>query len=85
MHVANQIGDHQMETYFAAHAADNIGGMICEPEMVDPSLSSLIRRLFEQSHKEGFDKIDAEYIRSSRACAIRLPSNAFFEVSLRRS
>ena len=84
MHIANKIGDNQMETYFAAYA-DQVVGMICEPKMVDPSVSSVIRGLYEQSHKEGFDKIDAEYIRSSRACVTRMPSNAFFEVSLRRS
>ena len=78
--VVNELGDHQMETYFRS-TGDSHGGMICEGEAGMEDMFDKIKDI----HQESFAELGGEYSRrgNEKTCAIRLPSNRFFEVRLR--
>ena len=78
--VINELGDHQMETYFRS-TDDTYGGMICrdEPDMDD------IFDTMDGIHRKSFEDLGGKYIprdENETTCAIRLPPNRFFEVIL---
>ena len=78
MLVINEIGDHQMNTYFrpidGAH-----GGMVCEGEAGMDDVFATMKDI----HRKSFQELGGEYIprdADEKTCAIRLPPNIFFEV-----
>ena len=80
--VINQLGDHQMETYFRSTEESN-GGMICEGEA---SMDDVFDKM-KDIHHESFQELGGEYVRrgNETTCAIRLPPNTFFEVAFRNT
>ena len=78
--VVNELGDHQMETYFRS-TGDSNGGMICEGEAGMEDVFDKIKDI----HQESFEELGGEYNRSGneKTCAIRLPSYRFFEVRVK--
>ena len=73
----NQLGDHQMETYF--NSTDNSGGMVCEGEASMEDVFTTIK----ESHEESFQDIGGNYSardKNEKTCAIRLPPHVFFKV-----
>ena len=76
----NQLGDHQMETYF--ESAHSNGGMVCDGEK---NMDKVFNKI-QEIHKKSFRDIDGEYIKrdeEEKICAIRLPPTVFFKVLLR--
>ena len=78
--VINQLGDHQMETYFRS-TDDSNGGMICEGEAGMDDVFDKMKDI----HQESFQELGGEYIwrGNETTCAIRLPPNRFFKVPFR--
>ena len=76
--VINELGDHQMETYFRS-TDDSSGGMICgDGSRIDGPFDEM-----EKIHQKSFQQLGGEYIRrDKKTCAIRLSPNEFFEVML---
>ena len=76
--VINELGDHQMETYFRS-TDDSNGGMICEGEAGMDDVFGKIKDI----HKESFQELGGAYSprKNETTCAIRLPPNTFFEVA----
>lgn len=76
--VINQLGDHQMETYF--NTSGNNGGMMCENERTDAKMDEVFRTM-DAIHQNSFQAIGGEYIKQEHesTCAIRLPRTLFFE------
>ena len=66
-----------METYFRS-TDDSHGGMICEGE---EGMEGVFDKM-KEIHQESFAELGGEYSRrgNEKTCAIRLPSNRFFEV-----
>ena len=78
--VINELGDHQMETYFRS-TDDSYGGMICRDE---PDMDDLFDTM-DGIHRKSFEDLGGEYIdrdENETTCAIRLPPNRFFKVSI---
>ena len=78
MLVINQLGDHQMKTYFKSTDDDN-GGMICAGEVgMDDEFDTIINKI----HRKSFEDVGGKYDpgENEKICAIRLPPNIFFEV-----
>ena len=78
--VINELGDHQMETYFRS-TDDSYGGMICRDE---PDMDDLFDTM-DGIHRKSFEDLGGKYIardENETTCAIRLPPNRFFEVSI---
>ena len=77
--VINELGDHQMETYFRS-TDDSYGGMICRDE---PDMDDLFNTM-DGIHRKSFEDLGGKYMRheNETTCAIRLPPNRFFEVIL---
>ena len=78
--VINELGDHQMETYFRS-TDDSYGGMICRDE---PDMDDLFNTM-HGIHRKSFKDLGGKYIprdENEKTCAIRLPPNRFFEVLL---
>ena len=79
--VINELGDHQMETYF--HTNDNSGGMMCEGEA---SMEGVFKTI-KKHHEKSFQDINGTHIprdEDEKTCAIRLPPTVFFKVLLVR-
>ena len=78
--VINELGDHQMETYFRS-TDDSNGGMICEGEAGMDDVFGKMKDI----HKESFQELGGAYSprENETTCAIRLPPNTFFEVTYR--
>ena len=77
--VINQLGDHQMETYFRS-TDDSNGGMICEGEAGMDDVFGKMKDI----HKDTFQALGGAYSprdENETTCAIRLPPNTFFEVA----
>ena len=77
--VINELGDHQMETYFRS-TDDSNGGMICEGEAGMDDVFGKMKDI----HKESFQELGGAYVQrdeNEMTCAIRLPPNTFFEVA----
>ena len=76
--VINELGDHQMETYFRS-TDDSNGGMICEGEAGMDDVFDKMKDI----HKESFQELGGAYSPREKetTCAIRLPPNRFFEVT----
>ena len=78
--VINELGDHQMETYFRS-TDDSYGGMMCRDE---PDMDDLFNTM-NDIHRKSFEDLGGKYVRrdeNETTCAIRLPPNRFFEVSI---
>ena len=78
--VVNQLGDHQMETYFRS-TGDSNGGMICQSEF---GIDDIFEQM-EDIHRKSFQDIGGKYIprgKNEKTCAIRLAPNTFFKVML---
>ena len=78
--VINELGDHQMETYFRS-TDDSYGGMICRDE---PDMDDLFNTM-DDIHRKSFEDLGGKYIprdENETTCAIRLPPNRFFVVML---
>jgi len=78
--VINELGDHQMETYFRS-TDDSYGGMICRDE---PDMDDLFNTM-DVIHRKSFEDLGGKYMprdENETSCAIRLPPNRFFEVML---
>ena len=76
--VINELGDHQMETYFRS-TDHSYGGMICRD---DPDMNDLFNKM-DDIHQKSFKDLGGEYIprdENETTCAIRLPPNGFFKV-----
>ena len=75
--IINQLGDHQMETYF--NSADNSGGILCEG---DASMADEFDKINETYHKS-FQDIGGKYKKrdeNEKICAVRMPPSVFFKV-----
>ena len=69
-----------METYFRS-TDDSYGGMICRDE---PDMDDLFNTM-DDIHRKSFEDLGGEYIprdENETTCAIRLPPNKFFKVTL---
>ena len=78
--VINELGDHQMETYFRS-TDDSYGGYLCRDE---PDLDDLFNTM-EDIHRKSFEDLGGEYIprdENEKTCAVRVPPNKFFKVIL---
>ena len=76
--IINELGDHQMETYFRSTDDDN-GGFMCQ---VKSGMDDTFKKM-EEIHRKSFEELGGEYIRrdkNEKTCAIRLPAHKFFEV-----
>ena len=76
--VVNELGDHQIRTYF--NAVENTAGMVCDEGEV--GMEELFTKI-KVIHRKSFTDVGGEYIergRTEKTCAIRLASNVFFEV-----
>ena len=70
-----------METYFRS-TDDTYGGMICRDE---PDMDDMFDTM-DAIHRKSFEDLGGEYIprdENETTCAIRLPPNKFFKVTLR--
>ena len=84
MLVINEIGDHQMNTYFrsidGAQGDDSAhGGMICEGGVGMDDVFDTMKEI----HRKSFQEVGGEHIprdADEKTCAIRLPPNIFFKV-----
>ena len=77
MLVINELGDHQMETYF--NSTDNSGGMMCEGQA---SMDDVFKTM-EKHHEKSFENIGGKYVprdEEEKTCAIRLAPAVFFKV-----
>ena len=76
MLISNELGDHQMETYF--ESTPNDGGMICKD---GKSMKEQFDKI-EEIHRRSFQDVEGEYIPrdGEKTCAIRLASAVFFKV-----
>ena len=77
--VINELGDHQMETYFRS-TDDSNGGMICDGEAGMDDVFDKMKDI----HQKSFQDLGGEYVQrdeNEKTCAIRLPPNTFFEVA----
>ena len=74
--ISNQLGDHQMETYF--ESTPNDGGMICKD---GEAMAEQFNKI-EEIHQRSFQEVGGEYIPrdGEKTCAIRLASAVFFKV-----
>ena len=77
--VINQLGDHQMETYFQYSPGG--WGMICEDETTSAKLGDAFKKM-DKIHEHSFETVGGEYVpqKDEYTCAIRLPRAVFFEV-----
>ena len=75
--VSNQLGDHQMETYF--ESTPNDGGMIC-----DDGKGTHFHKV-KEIQQRWFQDLGGGYLEreGEKTCAIRLASAVFFKVWLR--
>ena len=76
--VINQLGDNQMNTYFTKTGSST--GMMCDGET---SSDDAIFRTIKETHQKSFQDLGGEYIErdnNEQTCAVRLATNAFFEV-----
>ena len=76
--VINELGDHQIDSYFNA-TGESGGGMICEGEASMDEVFSKIKKMQQKS----FQDIGGEYIErdgNEKTCAFRLASTMFFKV-----
>ena len=74
--IANQLGDHQMETYF--ESTPNDGGMICKDgEGMEEQFNKI-----KEIHQRSFQDVGGEFIPrdGEKVCSIRLASAVFFKV-----
>ena len=75
--VINELGDHQMETYFEVTA--EVGGMFCQEEY--SKWDSLFDEM-NRTNRQSVEEVGGEYIpqKNESICAIRVAQNAFFKV-----
>ena len=96
--VMNELGDHQMETYF--HDSAGGGGLCCWDETMGAGSDDVFREM-TMTYKQAFQYVGGQYIPQkheavghelhndrypdyhNRPCAMRLARNVFFEVRLR--
>lgn len=89
----NELGDHQMETYFQDSAGG--GGLFCWDDTMSPESDDVFREMTEV-HRLAMKAVGGQYIPQNheqayglyprghkRPCAIRLARNIFFEVCIR--
>ena len=81
----NQLGDHQMETYFNGTHGNN-GGMMCQDDTTGAEMDQVFRKM-DAVHNTSFEDIGGTFIprEHESTCAIRLASTLFFEVRARDS
>ena len=77
MLVSNELGDHQMETYF--ESTPNDGGMIC-----NDGTGKHFQKV-KEVHEQWFEDLGGGFLKreGEKICAIRLASAVFFKVLLR--
>ena len=75
--VINELGDHQMETYF--HSTDDSGGMICEGQASMHSVFKTMNECYQKSFHDIGGKYDARD-ENEKTCVIRLAPTMFFKV-----
>ena len=76
MLISNQLGDHQMESYF--ESTPNDGGYVCKDGEAMKEQFDKIEEIYQRS----FQDVGGEYIRQDgkKPCAIRVASPVFFKV-----
>ena len=79
----NQLGDHQMETYFNGTHGNN-EGMMCQGDTTGAEMDQVFRKM-DAIHNASFEDIGGTFIprEHESTCAIRLASTLFFEVRAR--
>lgn len=77
--VMNQLGDHQMETYFERSGGD--GGLLCQHETSKPSFDETYNEM-DIIHRKAFAHVKGTYIprENESTCAIRVARSVFFKV-----
>merc|ERR1719174_807032 len=61
--IVNELGDHQMEGYFAGGRDNSGGGLMCEGDVSGPQFDGVFQRM-DDRYQEGFEEIGGEYIKA---------------------